>query len=319
MSVCGESHGPALVAILDGVPAGIELNADSFEEALARRRGEGRFVTSRQEQDAVEIICGEYGGATTGAPLVLMIKNRDTRPSDYSSVAQHPRPGHADMVARARYNGFNDPRGGGSFSGRLTAAMVAAGTVAKKILSPATLKGELVEIGGLRRADEWPARLAAAAAQGDSLGGVVELRASGLATGLGEPPFDGVEPYLGQALLSIPGVRGVEFGDGFAGAAMLGSEHNDCYIDAQGHTATNHAGGANGGLTNGNELLARVAFKPTPSIAKPQSTFNIAHNAMEPLRIAGRHDVCFALRTPVIVESYAALALADLLLRSRAR
>lgn len=318
VSICGESHGPALLATLDGVPAGLTLSPESFTKAMARRQGDGAFVTTRRETDTVEIVAGVFNGHTTGAPLALLIANRDARPSDYTLLAQHPRPGHSDMVARLRYDGFNDPRGGGSFSGRLTAAMVAAGEVAKMILSPATLHAELVQVGPSKQADAWHSLLTAAAAQGDSLGGIVELRGNGLPLGLGEPPFDGVEPYLARALMAIPGARGVEFGEGFAGAAMKGSEHNDCYIDAQGHTATNHAGGATGGMTNSNELVVRVAFKATPSIARPQVTYHLAHGAVEPLHIHGRHDVCFALRTPVIVESYAAVVLADLLLRGRA-
>lgn len=319
VSVCGESHGPALLATLDGVPVGLTLSPESFTEAMARRQGEGEFVTPRREADRVEIVAGVFNGHTTGAPLALFIANRDARSSDYTRFAQHPRPGHSDMVARLRYEGFNDPRGGGIFSGRLTAGMVAAGVVAKMILSPATLHAKLVQIGPSKQADAWHSLLRAASARGDSLGGIVELRGEGFPLGVGEPPFDGVEPYIARALMAIPGARGVEFGAGFAGAAMKGSEHNDCYVDAQGHTASNYAGGANGGLTNGNELVARVAFKPTPSIAQAQVTFNLARGAMEPLRIHGRHDVCFALRTPVIVESYAALALADLTLRHRAR
>lgn len=319
VSICGESHGPLLLATLDGVPAGLALNSDSFTEAMARRQGEGKFVTARREPDVVEIVAGVYEGRTTGAPLALKIVNRDARPADYRQFTQHPRPGHADMVARVRYEGMNDPRGGGMFSGRLTAAMVAAGTVAKMILSPATLRGELVQVGPSKSSEEWPSILAQVASRGDSLGGVVELRGEGLPLGLGEPPFDGVEPYLAQALLAIPGARGVEFGEGFAGAAMMGSEHNDLYIDAQGRTKTNHAGGVNGGMTNGNELVARVAFKPTPSISRPQVTYNFLRGEMMPLCVQGRHDVCFALRTPVIVESYAAVVLADLLLRRRAR
>lgn len=317
VSICGESHGSALLATIDGVPSGIPLTPESFHDAMVRRQGEGQFVTARREPDGVEIVAGVYKEFTTGAPIALMIANRDVRPSDYAAMLQHPRPGHADLVARMRYCGRNDPRGGGVFSGRLTAAMVAAGTIAKKVLTPAALYGELVQVGLSTVREEWGALLAEASSQGDSLGGIVELRGTGLPLGVGEPPFDGVEPYLARALMAIPGARGVEFGDGFKGAAMRGSEHNDVYTDAAGHTATNHAGGANGGMTNGNDLVVRVAFKPTPSIAKPQVSFNLEHGQMETLSIKGRHDVCFALRTPIIVESYAAVALADLLLRSK--
>ena len=318
VSICGESHGEALVATIDGVPAGLAVDHEQLRAAMLRRQGEGRFVTARREPDEVAFVAGVYQGHTTGAPIALLIKNRDTRSEDYTRLMHHPRPGHADMVASVRYRGFNDPRGGGAYSGRLTAAMVAAGTIAKLVLAPAELHAELIQVGPSTRRAEWDALLAATATRGDSLGGIVALRGNGLPIGIGEPPFDGVEPLLAKALMAIPGARGVEFGDGFASASMLGSAHNDPYLDGQGHTATNHAGGANGGLTNGNELTLRVAFKPTPSIARPQETFHLSQKRMETLRIGGRHDVCFALRTPVIVESYAAIALADLLLRSKA-
>lgn len=319
VTISGESHGRAVVSTIDGAPAGLPLHEGAFAEAMARRQGTGAYVTTRREADAVEILTGVYNGHTTGGPITLMIANSDVRSADYESLRHHPRPGHADYVARIRYAGWNDPRGGGIFSGRLTAAMVAAGVLAKMVIAPARLEGELVQIGGEKDKTKWSPLLAETAARGDSLGGLVELRGKGFPVGVGAPPFDGVEPAIARALLSIPGARGVEFGEGFAGAAMYGSEHNDMYVDSQGHTATNHAGGATGGMTNGAELVVRVAFKPTPSVALPQVTFHMKHGKMEELRIKGRHDVCFALRTPVIVESYAAVALADLVLRKGTR
>ena len=222
-----------------------------------------------------------------------------------------PRPGHADFTANVKYGGFQDPRGGGHFSGRLTLPVVAAGVVAKKVLEDIEIKAELVEVGGCADSGRWPELLAAAAAEGDSLGGVVQCTATGLPIGLGEPFFDSVESLISHAVFSIPGVRGIEFGDGFAASRMKGSEHNDPF--GPDGPVKNGAGGVNGGITNGAPLVFRVAFKPTSSIAKAQRTWNFAEEKEDTLRIKGRHDVCFALRTPVIVEAMTAIVLADLL------
>ena len=260
-----------------------------------------------------------------------MFKNTNTRSQDYAKLIDVPRPGHADFTANVKYGGFQDPRGGGHFSGRLTLPVVAAGVVAKKILAE-TIEEEtnghvqfrcaarLVEIGGIADETRWEAALDAAQKEGDSLGGIVECVVDGIPAGLGEPFWDSVESRLSHALFAIPGVRGVEFGDGFAAARMKGSEHNDCFTPdgIDGHEglvtpATNHAGGINGGITNGNPLVFRVAFKPTSSIAKAQKTFDFAKGEMTTLQVPGRHDTCFALRTPVVVEAMAAIVLADLI------
>ena len=296
VSIFGESHGPYVGVVLDGVRPGLPLEEKDFAEDLARRRAGAPGTTPRVEADKPEIISGVFEGRTTGAPITILFKNENTRSQDYAALKDNPRPGHADQTARIKFCGFNDPRGGGHFSGRLTVGIVAAGVVAK-IMAPCRYQAEILEIGGNTRSEEWPALIEKTRAEGDSLGAVVECRVSGIPAGLGEPFWDSVESRLAHAIFAIPGVRGIEFGDGFRSSAMKGSEHNDAFGE-DGVPVTNHAGGVNGGITNGNPLVFRVAFKPTASIAKAG--------------IPGRHDVCFALRTPVIVEAMAAIVLADL-------
>ena len=339
VSIFGESHGERIGVTLDGVLPGIPLSEADFAQDLARRKAGALGTTPRVEADEPEIVSGVYEGHTTGAPLTILFRNENTRSEDYEQFWQHPRPGHADFTANLKFGGFNDLRGGGHFSGRLTLGVVAAGVVAKKMLYFARFNARLVQVGGLTEASAWPEALKAAQADGDSLGGVVECVVENLPIGLGEPFWNGVESQISHAVFAIPGVRGIEFGDGFAAAAMRGSEHNDpfpehhcchgeheeghecqCHGDGGCHhhdeeggehhccgrhkrpqpPVTNHAGGVNGGITNGNALVFRVAFKPTASIAKAG--------------IPGRHDVCFALRTPVIVEAMAAIVLVDLAL-----
>ncbi|MBR0286077.1 MAG: chorismate synthase [Bacteroidales bacterium] len=350
VSIFGESHGPRIGVTLDGVLPGIPLTEADFVQDLARRKAGALGTTPRLEADEPEIVSGVFEGKTTGAPLTILFKNENTRSEDYEQFRKTPRPGHADFTANLKYGGFNDPRGGGHFSGRLTLGVVAAGVVAKKMLYFAKFHAQLVAVGGLTDANQWPEALKAAQAEGDSLGGVVECTVEGLPIGLGEPFWNSVESQVAHAIFAIPGVRGIEFGDGFAASAMKGSEHNDpfpehkCHHDDPNHQCchgeheeghecdchheeghecgchgeheeghhccgrhkhiqppvTNHAGGVNGGITNGNPVVFRVAFKPTASIAKAG--------------IPGRHDVCFALRTPVIVEAMAAIVLVDLAL-----
>lgn len=295
VSILGESHGPYVGVVLDGVKPGLPLCGEDFQADLDRRRAGAPGTTPRVEADEPEIISGVFEGHTTGAPITILFKNGNTRSQDYAALKDNPRPGHADQTAKVKYCGFNDPRGGGHFSGRLTVGIVAAGVVAKK-MAPWCYEAEILEIGGNNRPEEWPALIEQTRSEGDSLGAIVECRVSGIPSGLGEPFWDSVESRLAHAIFAIPGVRGIEFGDGFASARMKGSEHNDAFGEG-GIPVTNHAGGANGGITNGNPLVFRVAFKPTASIAKAG--------------IPGRHDVCFALRTPVIVEAMAAIVLAD--------
>ncbi|MBQ9192386.1 MAG: chorismate synthase [Bacteroidales bacterium] len=334
VSLFGESHGEEIGVTLDGVEPGIALCEKDFEADIARRRSGAKGTTPRIEADVPRILSGVYDGYTTGAPLTIVFRNTNTRSGDYAKLKDVPRPGHADFTANVKYGGFQDPRGGGHFSGRLTLPIVAAGVVAKKILGETVAEethghvqfrceARLTEIGGIADRVRWEAALAQAQQEGDSLGGIVECVVDGLPAGLGEPFWDSVESCLSHALFAIPGVRGVEFGDGFAAARMKGSEHNDCFTPSgiDGHEGlvtpvTNHAGGVNGGITNGNPLVFRVAFKPTSSIAKAQRTYDFAAQEMTDLRVPGRHDTCFALRTPVIVEAMAAIVLADLIDRA---
>ena len=310
ISLFGESHGQAVGVVMDGIPAGIPLSEGDFKEDLARRKGGTLGTTTRVEADTPEILSGIYRGHTTGAPMAIIFRNNCQQSDDYSSLVTTPRPGHADWVAAQKFGGWNDPRGGGHFSGRLTVALVAAGVVAKKIVN-APIKAQIVEIGGESDHQKWSEMLQEAINNGDSLGGVIECRAEGVEVGLGEPFFDSLESTIAHLLFAIPAVRGVEFGDGFGAARMRGSEHNDPIVAPDGTTARNGAGGINGGISNGNPIVVRVAVKPTSSIAREQQTINLATGKIEPLCIGGRHDGCIALRAAVVVEAAVAIALAD--------
>jgi len=316
VEIFGESHGPAVGAIVDGCPPGLAIGPGDFEADMARRRSGAVGTTDRREADVPEILSGVHGGRTTGSPICLAVRNADTRSSDYDCFDTVPRPGHADFTSRVKYGGYSDPRGSGHFSGRVTAGLVAAGALAKKVLGPGVaFSTAVVEAGG--RADV-EAAVAEAKAAGDSVGGLVEIRVAGLPVGLGEPFFDAAEAVVAHALFAVPAVRGVEFGDGFAAARMRGSEHNDPFVDPSGRTAKNGAGGANGGITNGNDLVIRVAVKPTSTISAPQRTLDFATGEETTLAPGGRHDACVALRAAVVLEAAAAIALADLALVARA-
>lgn len=315
ISLFGESHGAAVGVVIDGVPAGIALTEADFAEDLARRKGGTLGTTSRTEPDEPELLSGIFNGHTIGAPVAILFRNRHQQSEDYAPLANTPRPGHADWVAAKKFGGWNDPRGGGHFSGRLTVALVAAGVVAKKIVG-AKITARVCEIGGESDTTKWQEILTQAASDGDSLGGIVECRAEGVGVGLGEPFFDSLESTISHLLFSIPGIRGVEFGDGFEASRKRGSEHNDPIISPDGTTATNGAGGINGGISNGNPIVVRVAVKPTSSIRREQHTLNTLSGKVEPLSIGGRHDVCIALRAAVVVEAAVAIALADAKLRA---
>ena len=315
LSIFGESHGNGIGMVLDGTPPGIPLSESDMEADLSRRMPGGQGTTARREPDVPEILSGVYRGCTTGAPLAVLFRNRDTKSSDYDRFRETPRPGHADLTAMNKYRGFNDPRGSGHFSGRITLALVAAGVVAKKIVPGFLIESEVLEIGGVK---DYAEKLKEAMANGDSLGGLIEVRINGMPAGLGEPFFNSFESVLAHLVLSVPAVRGIEFGTGFAAASMKGSEHNDPIVSADGRTATNHAGGINGGITNGNSVVFRVAVKPTPSIRKAQETVNLGTGSTETLEVTGRHDACIALRAPVVFESCAAIAAADMYLVNRA-
>ena len=317
LSIWGESHGQQVGVSIDGVPAGIALSEEDFTADLERRRAGAAGTTPRKESDTPHIVSGVYNGFTTGSPLTIEFLNENTRSGDYRNLTIHPRPSHADWVAQQKWGGYNDPRGGGHFSGRITLGMVAAGVVAKKILGEEVrFSTDIIEIGGSRDKEQWDAIISSAQQSQDSVGGVVECRVQGVKAGLGEPFFDSVESLAAHLLFSVPAVKGVEFGAGFEAARMRGSEHNDPIISADGTTATNHAGGIVGGITNGNEIVARVAVKPTASIAQPQQTFNLESGKVEELVIKGRHDVCITLRAAVVAEAALAIALADLKLRA---
>ena len=306
--IFGESHGLCTGICIDGCPPGIALSETDFETDLARRRSGSKGTTLRTEADIPKIMTGVFNGFTTGAPITIMFENTDTRSVDYSQFIEIPRPGHADFVAGVKYRGFADFRGGGHFSGRITAGLAAAGVVAKKIISPVTVTARILEIGGNA---QWEEIIEHCIAECDSAGGIVECVVDGLHAGCGEPFFDGMESVIAHIVFAIPGIKGIEFGAGFAAARMSGSEHNDRLIGGEGKTATNHAGGINGGIANGNPLVFRVAVKPTSSIAKPQETINIRTGEMTTLEITGRHDACIALRIPPVLEAATAIALAD--------
>lgn len=312
LEIFGESHGNMVGVLLDGVPPGIPLKEANFLQDLERRKPGKKGTTPRKEPDAPKILSGVFNWHTTGAPLMIGFENTNIRSKDYEEVLSTPRPGHADFVARKKFRGYNDHRGGGHFSGRLTLALVAAGVVAKRIIGEIDIRAQLIEAGGVQKDIEQA--IDAALTGGDSIGGIVECRANGLPIGLGEPFFDPVESLISHLAFAIPAVKGIEFGSGFAAARMKGSEHNDAFDNASGKTRTNNAGGINGGLTNGNELVFRVAIKPTSSIAKTQKTFNFKKGENQAYQIQGRHDACIALRVPVVLESITAIALADLFL-----
>ncbi len=316
VSVLGESHGPAVGVTVDGCPPGIPLSEADLLPDLARRKSGAKGTTPRTEADSPEFLSGVYNGHTTGAPLTVIFRNTNVRSADYDALKDMPRPGHADFTARVKFKGFNDPRGGGHFSGRLTVCLVAAGAVAKKVLDGVSIQATLTEAGGMTDID---AALENALAAGDSIGGIVECRAAGIPVGWGEPFFQSVESVIAQLAFSIPAIKGIEFGSGFNAARMRGSVHNDSIVDMAGATTSNHAGGINGGITNGNELVFRLAVKPTSSIGLEQQTMNLRTGTMEKLQVRGRHDACIALRVPVVAEAITAIALADLLLSARAR
>ena len=320
ISIFGESHGPGVGVVIDGCPAGIPLVVDDFLPDIARRKPGARGTTPRQEADLPIIQSGVFQQHTTGSPITIWFENQNIRSADYEKQRDVPRPGHADFVARVKYGGYEDYRGGGHFSGRLTLPLVAAGVIAKKILqsgdSPVDIQARILEIGGETDLDKG---LEKAIAAKDSIGGIVECTATGLPIGLGEPFFDSIESLLAHAVFSIPAVKGIEFGAGFRAARMFGSEHNDALIDTLGKTATNHAGGVVGGITNGNPLIFRVVVKPTSSTPKTQHTLNLRTGEIVPFQVKGRHDLCIALRVPVVLEAVTAIVLADLMLIAQQR
>lgn len=312
ISIFGESHGECVGITIDGCPAGLALSPDDMLPDLERRKGgQGKGTTPRKEDDYPLIKSGVFNGKTTGFPITILFENKNIRSEDYEKQRSIPRPGHADWVAHQKFGGNEDYRGGGHFSARLTTGIVAAGVIAKKLMPGITIHATVTEIAGEKNTELG---LQKAIDAKDSVGGIVECRVAGLPVGLGEPYFDSIESVLSHALFAIPAVRGVEFGTGFAAATMFGSEHNDAIENMDGTTRTNHAGGVVGGITNGNELVFRIAIKPTSSTPKEQNSLNWDTGKTEDFSVKGRHDLCVALRAPVIVEAVTAIVLADFLL-----
>ncbi|MFI3328347.1 MAG: chorismate synthase [Rikenellaceae bacterium] len=318
VTIWGESHGGGIGVSIDGVRAGLPITLEEFAADLDRRRSGAKGTTPRKESDSPRIVSGHFNDCATGAPMTIVFENENTISKDYKNLTTHFRPSHADRVAEVKYGGFQDYRGGGHFSGRITLPLVAAGVVAKKMLGGATIKSDILEIGGECDKSKWESMIDEAVATHDSIGGIIECRVGGLPTGLGEPFFDSVESVMAHILFAIPAVKGVEFGAGFESARLKGSVNNDMIVDGAGTTATNNAGGINGGITNGNEIVVRVAVKPTPSIASEQPTYNTELGKVDPLVIKGRHDACITLRAGVVVEAAVAIALADLALSYQA-
>ena len=342
LTLFGESHGPEIGCVIDGLRPGLRVDEDYIAHRLALRRPGGPGSSARVEKDPFRIVSGVWQGRTTGTPLCILIPNTEARSGDYVNLKNTPRPGHADWTGHVKYQGFNDPRGGGHFSGRLTAALVAAGAIFLAALRERgvrigtrlarcagipdrpfgdletdldALEGASFPVLDEARGEAMKAAVLAAAAEGDSVGGVLETAVLGLPAGLGAPWFDTVEGLLSHALVSIPAVKGVEFGDGFALAELRGSQANDPFRMENGRVVTesNHNGGINGGLTNGMPLIFRTAVKPTPSIAAPQRTLNLATGEETELRISGRHDPCIAPRARAVQDAVTAFVVLDLL------
>jgi len=314
MSIFGESHGDMVGITIDGCPAGLKVDKEEFITDLARRKSGRIGTTPRKELDRPEIVSGFYKGHTTGAPITILFYNQNKRPGDYSKFLSIPRPGHADFTAYSKFGGFNDYRGSGHFSGRLTLGLVAAGVLARKIIFPVFVNARLTEAGG---SQDIEAAVEKAIRIQDTIGGVIECRAENIPVGLGEPFFNSVESMISHIIFAIPAIKGIEFGSGFQAAHMTGSQHNDAIINTEGKTETNHAGGINGGITNGNDLFFRTSVKPPSSTPTKQKTLNLQTQTFEELKVTGRHDVCIALRIPVIVEAVTAFVLADFMLQEQ--
>jgi len=312
ISIFGESHGKIVGVLIDGCPAGLALSTEDFLEDLSRRKSGKIGTTTRIESDEPNIKSGIFNSFTTGAPIYIEFENNNTISKDYSNLIKHPRPGHADFTGMKKFGGFNDYRGGGRFSGRLTAGLVAAGVIAKKIINPIKIISKIIEIGG--ETDNFDKIIGKAIADNDSVGGIVQCIIENIPTGIGEPFFNSVESLISHIVFSIPAVRGIEFGDGFKHSQLKGSESNDCFNNKEGKTSSNHSGGINGGITNGNTVEFNTVIKATSSIGIKQNTYNFETDKIDPLLISGRHDVCIALRVPPVIEAATAIAMADLMM-----
>jgi len=341
----GESHGSGIGIVIDGCPAGLPVTQDDIQQEVNKRRPQDSTIsTARAEEDKVEIVSGIFNDHTTGATVCLLIRNKDVDSSQYQKNRFLPRPGHADYTAYVKYGGFNDFRGGGRFSGRITASFVMAGAIAKKLLNTIGIDvlAHTVQIGNVKapqvtpdeiksNTEQNPLRCAdpeaaakmlqvieQARKESDSVGGIIEAVALNIPAGLGEPVFDTLEGALSKALFAIPAVKGVEFGSGFSAAQKKGSENNDPFViqDSKIVTTTNNAGGILGGISNGMPLVVRLAVKPTPSIAREQQTVNIEKTTPATLEVKGRHDACIVPRAVPVVESMIAVTLCDFAIRA---
>ncbi len=343
VTLFGESHGGEIGAVIDGIAPGIPIDNQYISSRLSMRRPWGKLSTSRREDDEYRIVSGVFNGYTTGAPICILIPNKDTDSSKYAALQYTPRPGHADYTANCKYHGFQDYRGGGHFSGRVTAPLVAAGAIVSCALKAKGINigTHISEIAGIKdisfgadikndinnlnsclfavlddeAGKQMQEKIEEGAKDGDSVGGVLETAVTGVPAGVGEPWFDTVESVIAHGIFSIPAVKGVEFGAGFASSAMRGSEANDAFRMANGtvFTQTNNNGGINGGITNGMPIIFRTAVKPTPSVFIPQNTVDLKKEENTVLSLAGRHDPCIVHRARVVVDSVTAIALADLL------
>ena len=342
VTLFGESHGAAIGAVIDGLAPGIRIDEKYISARLDERRAFGDISTKRRESDKFEILSGVFNGYTTGTPLTIIIRNEDARSKDYTSLLKMPRPSHADYVANEKYHGYQDYRGGGHFSGRITAALVAAGAIIRRALLERgifigthikrlydlydrdfgdfsedikTLSDTRFPVLDSETAEKMTARIKEIGDEGDSVGGILETAIIGVPPGVGEPWFDTVEGTLSHALFSVPAIKGVEFGEGFGFASLLGSEANDpfCVRDGRVLTKTNRSGGVNGGITNGMPITFRCAVKPTPSIYKEQETVDLNKMQDARLTVVGRHDPAIIHRARAVVDAVAAIAIADML------
>lgn len=321
-TIFGQSHAPAIGVCIEGLPAGFEPDMEALSAFMARRAPGGRYATSRKEPDVPEFISGLVDGKCCGAPVTAMIRNTNTRSQDYEYMRHIPRPGHADYSAMVKYGSSRDFSGGGQFSGRLTAPLCIAGALALQLLEKKGIKisASIVSIGGERDEQRMFELIDRVRSEGDSVGGIIECRVEGLGPGVGEPMFDGLENRIAQAVFGIPAVKGIEFGAGFAGADMRGSEHNDPFtVDENRNIATlgNNHGGILGGISSGMPVVFRVAIKPTPSIARTQKSVDMEKMCETEIQIRGRHDPCIVPRALPCVEAAAAVAVYDLILEGQ--
>ena len=317
VNIYGESHNKSVGVLVDGIPAGISLSHDDFTADLLARKPNKKSQTSRVESDLPIIESGLFNGYTTGTPMLIRFENNNTHSNDYSNLVTQPRPGHADFVMSKKYNGYNDYRGGGHTSGRVTVGIVAAGVIAKKITN-FKFTTELVKLGSLEDMSKKEEYLQKVVSEKDSVGGVVRITVKDVPVGLGEPYFYSVESAVSQILYSIGAVKGVSFGVGFEGCGLLGSEYNDAIVSKDGKTLTNNNGGVNGGVSNGNDIIINVFVKPTPSIYKEQMTYDFESDEVKSLEIKGRHDSAIVERAMIVLENAVAIALCDLHLLHKA-